>query len=302
MALELTTHVDARQKCAKSEGVMSIKRVCTATLTTAIVACGSSGGGSVPVFVAGFDAGSAAGRDGSVPGFDAGGFHPVGNDATTTPPHDSGTTVVHADAGTAPPPHEAGPPPWSGQLSGPLTCAGTGAYKTNWANSCGTDRWSVKTGTDSAASQVNMTPKLITVADAVGFTLPTTSTSTPRQPEEMQAYAIKDATLLFARLEDDSDYHLVMSDGVHSFIAEIPYPGCVSGGPWACNISRARAAVDNQLTLVLDQGHNQDLTVSIIGVGFSDFEHGQFGAAPNMFEFHALLAICFGAGCDPTKS
>jgi hypothetical protein len=77
----------------------------------------------------------------------------------------------------------------------------------------------------------------------------------------------------------------------------------VTGGPWACNISRARAVVDAQFPgLQPGQGKTVAVAASLIGVGFWDPEHGQFGVAPNNLELHAVLAICFGVGCDPTKS
>ena len=191
---------------------------------------------------------------------------------------------------------------WDGTFSGPLTCPGTGNYTKN-GSQCGIERWAIKTGTDSAATSISLLPKLTTIANLAAFPAPgTIPFSTRVAPAETTAWALKDVKLTFARLEQDSDYHLVLSDGTLTMITEIPYPAtCVSGGPWACLISRARAAVDAKLTLLPLQGHNQNLVVSVVGVGFFDPEHGQFGTAANGLELHTVLAICFGQGCDPQK-
>ena len=42
------------------------------------------------------------------------------------------------------------------------------------------------------------------------------------------------------------------------------------------------------------------LTVTVRGVGFFDFNHGQTGVAANAIELHPILEICFGAGCTPS--
>jgi hypothetical protein len=270
---------------------MARKRLGSAlAVASLLVACGSGGGGNPG------EGPNGTGQDASTP--------PVADGAA--PASDSGGPTPHPDAGgttgdSGAPAVDAGSSGWPGTFNGPLTCSGPGNYTKNGPG-CGKDRWSVKTGSDSAASQIDMTPQLTTALKLVSLTMPTTVTGTPRQPEEMTTYALKDAKLIFARLETDGDYHLVLSDGVHTFIGEIPYPGCVSGGPLACNISRARATVDAQMSLVVNQGSTQNLTVSVVGVSFSDFEHGQYGASPNNLELHPVLAICFGAGCDPTKT
>ena len=226
----------------------------------------------------------------------------TGSDGGRPPPTDggAGTDGGPRDAGPAPPPP---PPTWDGGFSGPLACAAPGDYATNWANTCGTQRWDVKTGTDSAATSVSLLPTLTTIAALTTIPMPASLPTARLAPTETTTWALKDVTLTFARLEDDSDYHLVLSDGTTTMITEVPYPGCFTGGPWACPISRARASVEKTIglsELVLDEGHDHSYTVSVIGVGFWDPEHGQFGVAPNNLELHAILAICFGAGCDPT--
>jgi hypothetical protein len=45
-----------------------------------------------------------------------------------------------------------------------------------------------------------------------------------------------------------------------------------------------------------------DVPATLTGVGFFDFIHGQTGVAPNGFELHPVLSICFGLGCASATS
>jgi hypothetical protein len=275
---------------------MRLLRAAIALGFVSVVATAPGCGGGKGGYKGGMDA--STGMDGPGGGMDA---PPPPNDSgNPPPPTDSGKDVV---GDTAPPPADTGGGPWNGTFSGPITCPGTGSYATNWANTCGTLRWDIKTGTDSEASSISLLPTLTTIASL---------TSIPQQspygsrvsPVETTIWALQNVNLIFARLEDDSDYHLGLSDGVNTMIAEVPYPGCVSGGPWSCFISRARAQVETNVglsNLMLDMGHMQSFAVSLIGAGFWDTEHGQYLVAKNGIELHAVLAICFGVGCDPTK-
>jgi hypothetical protein len=248
-----------------------------------LAACGKSHGDtSASIEDAGSGTDSAAAED-------------AAGDAETLPPDSSvdDVYVPPVDASVA----------WDGGFGGPLACTTPGVFKQNWSGQCGVERWPVKTGTDTGASSVSLLPQLTTIAELTSLTMPSSLPSSSRvAPAEKTIYALKDVKLIFARLEDDSDYHLVVSDGTRTMITEIPYPGsCTNGSKWQCEISRARAQIDGRLSLTLDQGHVENIVVSVIGVGFWDPEHGQYGVAANDIELHPVLAFCFGAGCDPTK-
>jgi len=43
-------------------------------------------------------------------------------------------------------------------------------------------------------------------------------------------------------------------------------------------------------------------TITVRGVGFLDFAHGQNGVVPNAIELHPVLEICFGHGCFPDSA
>jgi hypothetical protein len=166
------------------------------------------------------------------------------------------------------------------------------------SSGCGTERWAVKTGTDSAAGSVTHVPTDTAIATMIAYARPSPPATTNRvAPEETTMWRLTNVTLTGFKLEQDSDVHLVISDGTHTMIAEIPAPNCVSSGPFQAAIQKARTTftakyTPGSMTTVHD-------TVSLIGVGFFDNPHGQTGVAPNAIELHPVLGICFGANCDP---
>ncbi len=251
----------------------------------AFAACGS--GDNKTVIVQGSSGGSSSGSSGSS-GNDQGDGGSSGGGG------DDGGPVILPDGGKG----------WDGTFKGPLTCTTPGKYANNSAGGCGAERWSIKTGTDSAASGISLLPTLtdintLAALPGQGF-FPMTSRI---KPTETTVFALRNVRLVYYRLEDDSDYHIVLlSPTGTQMITEIPYPGaCTSGSAWQCLISRARANVDAQFLPQLNVGKSVNFTVSAIGVGFYDPEHGQFGSLPNGLELHPIIAICFGAGCDPTQ-
>ena len=163
--------------------------------------------------------------------------------------------------------------------------------------SCGVERWSVKTGTDADASKINLqstTPT--TIASLVALPAPSSLPSNNRvQPTETTVFQLH-ATLTEYKLESDSDYHLVLSDSGHTMIAEIPDPACVgSSSPLLTSIQKARGEFNAKYS---PSGTFQtaNVPVTVTGVGFFDFQHGQTGVAPNAIELHAVLDVTFGSG------
>ena len=63
--------------------------------------------------------------------------------------------------------------------------------------------------------------------------------------------------------------------------------------------ARARSEVDAKLNVSTSPQY-PSLTVTVRGVGFFDYSHGQIGVAPNAIELHPILQICFGQGCTPS--
>ncbi|HWY67785.1 MAG TPA: hypothetical protein VNX88_03920 [Terriglobales bacterium] len=200
----------------------------------------------------------------------------------------------------------------------------------------GTERWAVKDGTDPAAQQINfnnITP--IQVSDLLSIHQPSipTNNTTRVVPDETHLYRIS-ARLVKWKKEccqatDDSDYHLVMTDetlqfsdennGVpvtgHSFVAELPDPGCLSGrngtfgtsSPFfqsgnPLNVTGARQSLEQQTQSPAFNGSWNEMNgipVEIIGVGFFDRAHKQTGRSPNNIEIHPVLSISFNPGPGP---
>ena len=168
-----------------------------------------------------------------------------------------------------------------------------------WAQHCGVERWSVKTGTDADAQRVDLAnPKDKTIAELIAIAPPRPIPADTRfSPTETTVFVVN-ATLTDYKLEGgskgDSDYHLVLQDEQgNTMVAEIPSPHCVdSHSPFAAQIANARVKFDSQLTAG-SSFRTADIPVQVTGVGFFDFAHGQHGAAPNVIELHPILDIVF---------
>jgi hypothetical protein len=122
-----------------------------------------------------------------------------------------------------------------------------------------------------------------------------------------------DATLTGYKHESDGDYHLVIADGQgHTMIAEIPDPAALAGGSFFVEqITAARQAFDNQFgrqvtaatqpaaapqfaaAAVVPALIPASESVTVRGLGFFDFAHGQDGVAPNAIELHPVISIEF---------
>ena len=167
--------------------------------------------------------------------------------------------------------------------------------------SCGVERWSVKTGTDADRTRITLQSTTATTIASLGAlpkpaTLPANNRVAPTEDTVYQVHA----TLTQYKMEADSDYHLVLSDAGHTMIAEIPDPACVgSTSPLASSIQKSRADVDARF-VVTTSFKTANVPVTVTGVGFFDFLHGQTGVAPNGIELHAVLGLTFGTGTGNT--
>jgi hypothetical protein len=161
---------------------------------------------------------------------------------------------------------------------------------------CGTERWSIKTGTDPETSLINLTapPALTTVGALTSLTPPNPIPPTHRvRPVETTAYTLSGVLIAF-KLEGDSDYHLVIADGDRTMIVEIPLPSCVSPGPDPLRAGIATARQKFQARYQPGPSIQQvNVPVTVTGVGFFDFLHGQYGVAPNAIELHPVVNITF---------
>ncbi len=245
--------------------------------------CGSSAGSGGL-----FDDDAGTGGDGtSSSGSDSGSLHDGGTSSSSGGGSGNGSGSSSGSGGSS-----------SGSGSGgsssgtAITCAAPGSPKSSGA--CGTERWDIKTGTDSQAGGVSLVPQPTTIATLRALAANGGGNSR-ETPTETTLFELKDVTLTEWLSESDSDYHLVLTEGGVTMIAEIPGPSCTTTSVWKCFISRARAEFEMQ-----NLSQYPGLTVTVRGVGFFDFLHGQTGVAPNGIELHPVLQICFGQGCTPS--
>ncbi|MFY9822842.1 MAG: hypothetical protein WAM82_15785 [Thermoanaerobaculia bacterium] len=168
------------------------------------------------------------------------------------------------------------------------------------AQSCGVERWSVKTGTDADIGRVNVSSSSPnTIVTMRGWTAPNPIPPNNRvSPFETTVWVLN-ATLTQYKLESDSDYHLVLSDASgNTLIAEIPLPACVgSGSPFLSGITNARTEFNARFTPTTSF-QTANIPVQIKGVGMFDFLHGQTGVAPNGIELHPVLDVIFNPTSD----
>jgi Lamin Tail Domain/Carboxypeptidase regulatory-like domain/Putative Ig domain/Domain of unknown function (DUF4214) len=183
------------------------------------------------------------------------------------------------------------------------------AVATPSPQSCGVERWSVKTGTDADVGLVNLdsaTPTTIAKLRARAYPSPSPPANNRVAPAETTQWIIQ-GTLVQYKLESDSDYHLVVQDGSgNSMVTEIPYPGatpsCVSrSSPFYSGITNARCKFDSTFTATTSF-QTANVPVRVIGIGMFDFPHGQTGAAPNQIELHPIVDIAFPAIANATTA
>jgi hypothetical protein len=169
------------------------------------------------------------------------------------------------------------------------------------SGTCGTERWSIKTGTDSQAGQIAVGhPQATTIGTLGALPAPHTLPSQRISPTELTEFTLKNVTVKAIKTEADSDYHLVLTDATGAtMVAEIPAPQCIRGtSPWSTQIAAARQVIAARFGdagwFPSDAG---PFTATLAGIGFFDNPHGQTGDAPNSIELHPTIAICIGQDC-----
>lgn len=161
---------------------------------------------------------------------------------------------------------------------------------------CGVERWPVKTLSDPDASAID-------TLNIVGSSISDLNALAPHCSgipdgrsfsEEFKVFEVV-GTVTSVTLEDDRDYHVVLSDPASpsaTVVTEVVDPTCpgAASSPYASLLATARtqlaslAAGKSVSTLV-------GRTLRIRGVGFYDFDHGQTGRSKSCIELHAVLAV-----------
>jgi hypothetical protein len=169
-------------------------------------------------------------------------------------------------------------------------------YDEALSSSCGgVERWAVKVMTDASWKNFDSIPKFSSVTHLVGLTTPSPSSSMPRYDAvEDSCYSVE-VTITEMRVESDSDWHLVITDGTsNTMIAECPCPNCTSVA--ASHYIGDFTAARNWIAANIGNVTNTSLSINhvwVTGQAFIDPPHGQSGAAPNNLELHSIIRISF---------
>jgi hypothetical protein len=208
-----------------------------------------------------------------------------------------------------------------GGLTNPHLFSGASPTGASSVASCGgTERWNVKVANDPDAPTIAADANADTVEDLNTHT-PTAMDAGGRMTEEKVQYTIH-GYLAFFRHETDNDYHVVITHGGgfiagkgqptgNSMVVELPDPNCFSGksgvGPttsrFAQAIADARSEFEDKI-VNLDGTHipSNSIPVTVTGVAFYDFDHGQTGRSTphpgvdgqqKVIELHPVTAISF---------
>ena len=177
----------------------------------------------------------------------------------------------------------------AGRTPSPTLGASTG-------RACGVERWRVKTLSDSMAGRVSLVPHATSVRALRRLRPPTSLPSNARvRPVETTTYRVH-ARLVESKLEEDSDFHLVIADPRTggTMIVEFPafYCTLTTKRVLRLRMQAARLAFIRACGLPPSSDFKRLRgTATITGVGFFDFQHGQSGVAPNAIELHPVLGF-----------
>jgi len=195
----------------------------------------------------------------------------------------------------------------------------------------GTERWPVKVTADKDAAQIDLMPGTpMTVGQVNDQMKPEPYPVGGRMNVEKKVYTVR-GYLSFFKHEGgkaDHDYHVVITDqpgqfeedeqkppNGHSMVVELPDSDCFAGKPGTAGTSAlgqaivdARATFEHHVIWPHDRRLTQPIPVSVTGVGFFDFDHGQTGRArphpgadgkAKVFELHPVTEIAFDNVADP---
>lgn len=159
-----------------------------------------------------------------------------------------------------------------------------------WNGYCGKERAAVKHTVDGAASLIPLLPIRTTIPKLVALPVPSSVTgpdSARAVPEESHIYKITGTLLTLVKSESDGDLHMVLRstiDPSKTMIVESIPSSCAAGSPFINQITSARSTV-----LALENSLPHKITIT--GIGYFDFIHGQTGVAPNGIELHPVLSV-----------
>jgi hypothetical protein len=168
--------------------------------------------------------------------------------------------------------------------------------------------WVFKVGTDHDAGKVSLEPVPTTIDALLAFPHVDRPDDGSRiVPVELTTWVVRDVEMRGFQRAPDGDVHMIVADEHgHTIIIEVTPPFCTpETSPWREQITAVRQVVDDEIPMALLGWRH--LVLSVAGIGYFDYQHGQFGVAENGIELHPVLSICLGLACalpdprDPSK-
>ncbi|MFL6283560.1 MAG: hypothetical protein ACJ74Q_10515 [Pyrinomonadaceae bacterium] len=164
---------------------------------------------------------------------------------------------------------------------------------------CGTERWKIKTLTDTTVDLVEFDPVVKPINWLRTRTRPNSLPNTTRLVGiETMTFKVTGVVLKF-KLEDDRDFHVVIAQSnnhARTMIVEFPNIECsdVCSSEFADQIRQARddfvARFGQPTTSFTTLDH--PVRIEVTGVGFFDRMHGQTGRAlPSGIELHPVIGF-----------
>ncbi len=175
------------------------------------------------------------------------------------------------------------------------------AYGQTCGIHCGTERWRVKTLTDTTVGNINSTEVTKTINQLRVIPHPANLPANTRKNNSIETKTIKviGVVMTFKKESNDNDFHVVIANPnnhAQTMIVEFPDPGCdhVCSSGFLQRMQQARAdfiAKFGQPTISFQDQANP-IRVEIVGIGFFDRDHGQRGRAqPSIAEIHPVLGF-----------
>jgi hypothetical protein len=164
------------------------------------------------------------------------------------------------------------------------------ATRTIRGATCGVERWPVKTLSDPRARDVDFAVRPATVR-YLGSLRASPGGQDSRGPLESRVFGVQ-ARLVGVKREPDSDYHLILSEGGATMIAEMPLTACTSGAQHRYAMSTSRAELERAVGGPVGESWiHPNLHVRVAGVLFFDDPHGQSGHARNYAPLHPVTGF-----------
>jgi hypothetical protein len=192
----------------------------------------------------------------------------------------------------------------------------------------GSERWNVKVANDKDAltGKIDLMPGTpLTISQVNDQIKPEPYPVGGRMNAERKVYTVRGFLSFFKHeggRKGDQDYHVVITDqpgqfeederkppNGHSMVVEFPDTKCFAGktggsttSPLGQAIADARATFESHVEWPKDRKLTQPIPVTVTGVGFFDFDHGQTGRARprigadgkrKVFELHPVTEIVF---------